>query len=429
MPSIPRLAALLAAAVCSAAAPPVLARPRPPEGRTTAPSRADIYRADLAALVEQFPRLHIDPFTKISREDWLAAAAAFEARIPQVGSDAEFIVGLQQLVALIGDGHSSVVPVRQKFREYPLTLHMFPEGPVVLAAGRPHADLIGRRLVRIGDTPVDAAAARLATVFAAENDSSRKVLLASAMVSAETLHALGLAEAPDRARFAFSDESGNETEVELSPAGPRPVRWVARPDPDDRSLPVSRQRRPGYYWSQSLPEHKAVYVCYVSCREDRSRPFAEFAAQVLGAIDAEGAQRVIIDLRRNGGGDSSVMRPLIDGLTQRPHARERGRVLVLIGRKTFSSAMLNAKELRDRCGAVLLGEPTGQKPNALGEVRSFVLPGTGVIVRYSTRRFITEPDADPPSMMPDVPVEATAADHFAGRDPVMDAALAWSPGP
>ena len=55
--------------------------------------------------------------------------------------------------------------------------------------------------------------------------------------------------------------------------------------------------------------------------------------------------------------------------------------------------------------------------------RSFRLPRSGLQVLYSTKyfRMLSE---DPPAIEPDHEVPLTAADHFAGRDPVLERALA-----
>src|SRR4029450_7422938 len=89
----------------------------------------------------------------------------------------------------------------------------------------------------------------------------------------------------------------------------------------------------------------------------------------------------------------------------RPH--KPGAVIVLIGRGTFSSAQLNAAKLKSDANATLIGEPTGQKPNAYGEVRSFTLPHSQIPVNYSTKHFQTE-SGDRPSMEPDVRVELSS---------------------
>jgi hypothetical protein len=98
---------------------------------------------------------------------------------------------------------------------------------------------------------------------------------------------------------------------------------------------------------------------------------------------------------------------------------------VLIGPRTFSSAVLNAIQFRQRTAAILVGEPTGGEPNHYGEVKSFTLPNSGLSVYYSTRRFVyIEGDASS-ALEPDRVVPLMAADLLAGRDPVLEAVIAW----
>ena len=77
---------------------------------------------------------------------------------------------------------------------------------------------------------------------------------------------------------------------------------------------------------------------------------------------------------------------------------------------------------------MVLGEPTGQKPNTYGEMRNFTLKNSKLQVTYSTKLFRTE-EGDPESMTPDVLVEPTRDDVLAGRDPVLEAAAAYKPAP
>ena len=169
----------------------------------------------------------------------------------------------------------------------------------------------------------------------------------------------------------------------------------------------------------------ALYVKYNRCADSPKHSFAGFADAVMAAAEDPAVTRIIVDVRHNGGGNSEVFRPLVPRLREWA-ADDPGRVLVaVIGRGTFSSGQMNAADLR-KIGAVVVGEPTGQKPNAFGEIKTFTLPRSGLTVRYSTKRFETDP-SDPPSMMPDVAVGSLSTDFFAGRDPVLDAALSAAP--
>jgi len=144
----------------------------------------------------------------------------------------------------------------------------------------------------------------------------------------------------------------------------------------------------------------------------------------IAAQDRDGLAGWIVDLRGNGGGNSALLMPFIQRLASRKNVNRPGGIIVLVGRGTFSSAHLNAVSLRTDLHAVLIGESTGQKPNAYGEVKTFALPHSRIEVRYSTKFWKTE-DGDRPSMEPDVTIVPTSADFFAGRDPVLEAALAY----
>ena len=82
--------------------------------------------------------------------------------------------------------------------------------------------------------------------------------------------------------------------------------------------------------------------------------------------------------------------------------------------------------LAEQLGAVLIGEPTGGKPNHFGALGSFVLPNSQLAISHSTKTFV-KVDGDPDSVYPDVLVELDSADFFAGHDRVLEAALRYEP--
>ena len=94
--------------------------------------------------------------------------------------------------------------------------------------------------------------------------------------------------------------------------------------------------------------------------------------------------------------------------------------------ETFSSGMWTADDLR-KLGAVLVGSPTGGKPNSYGNTQTLVLPNSRLEVSYSTRHFQLIQGSDPASVMPTLTVEATIDELRAGRDPVLEAALRFVP--
>src|SRR5690606_997992 len=125
------------------------------------------------------------------------------------------------------------------------------------------------------------------------------------------------------------------------------------------------------------------YFQYNVCADDPDRPFAQFTQELFAEVDTQPVERMVVDLRFNGGGDSRVLQPFLKALANRPHLA----VYTLIGRSTFSSALMNAIALDQQAAAVLVGEPTGGRPNHYGEVRRFVLPNAKLPISYATKYF------------------------------------------
>jgi C-terminal processing protease CtpA/Prc len=74
--------------------------------------------------------------------------------------------------------------------------------------------------------------------------------------------------------------------------------------------------------------------------------------------------------------------------------------------------------------ARVVGEPAGGSPHQYGDHASVELPSLGVTV-YVAPQYVQVLGRDDQrvELVPDVPVVQTAADFFAGRDPVLTAAL------
>jgi C-terminal processing protease CtpA/Prc len=192
---------------------------------------------------------------------------------------------------------------------------------------------------------------------------------------------------------------------------------------DALHIPVAlfRSHPTQLYWRQFLPESGTLFIQYNSCSNDPQLPFSDFAAKVLTDADAQTLKRVLIDLRFNGGGDSRIIRPLKDGLAAR--LNKIGPIYVLIGPRTFSSAVDNAMELRSSVRAKLAGEPTGGKPSSYGEMKFVELPNSKLKVQFTSKFFGSRKASEAGELAPDIVVRRTLAEALAGRDPVLEAVL------
>lgn len=182
-------------------------------------------------------------------------------------------------------------------------------------------------------------------------------------------------------------------------------------------------KKPGaFYWHEYLPDAKALYIQYNKCHDSPANPFKAFTSKVLAFADSNTVQRVVVDLRFNSGGDSTVINPLLAGLKSRPALSAKGHLYALISNRTYSSAMITAERFRNDLQAILVGEATGGKPNHYGQAASFALPRSKLGVQYSTKH-LGGIKGNAPSVEPDIPVPRRLTDFVAGRDRALDTAL------
>ena len=385
-------------------------------------ARVEDWQADIDAMVKELPARHKNAFFECPKEKFESAAAELREAVPNL-KDYEVVVGLMRLAAMLGDAHTGIAAreMAPSFHQFPIFLYVFSDGPVIIGASAQHADLIGSSLVTFAGVPVDEAFKKVAATSAYENEATFIDKGPRLLVVAEIAQAVGLIPSLDRVMITVRDPQGSERDVELSLL-PRGSRIEMRPAKEEE-LPLYRKKAPHRNWYQVLPESRALYFKYDTCGDEPDQTVAKLSEEILATIDSEHISRVIVDLRGNGGGNSGLLSPFIRGLASRAAIKDS--VSVLIGRYTFSSAEMNAAELKKHVGATLIGEPTGQKPNAYGEVKSFVLPRSNITVRYSTKFWKTE-EGDRPSLEPDRLVRPSSADFFALRDPVLESALSGS---
>lgn len=376
-------------------------------------------RQDLNYMVDNLARLHIDAFHSISKDAFLAAADKLDHDIDSL-TDQQFAVRMKQLVVMIGDGHTTVIDSVLFNRTLPLLFGQFSDGVFVVAASTEYADLIGTELIAVNDTGIEYVTPKIATVVSRDSEYSLYGDLAPLIAFPDLLTGLGLTADPNTVNFSFRNRDGKTILRQVEAMATKDSnKWVFNPKANATIHHRHADRPYSYEW---LPETRALYIAYNQCVNDKQRPFAQFAREVLNVIDDRKPRAVAIDLRHNGGGNSSILKPLIQGLSERETINHSDRLFVLIGPNTFSSAMLNAWQLKVATHATLVGMPTGGKPNSYGELKSFVLPNSKWRVYYCTKYFNVDPE-DRPAIMPDVKIEPTSADYFSGIDPVMDYVL------
>ena len=367
------------------------------------------WREDLRVLATELPKRHKNLFHTQPKADFERQVRHLDEAIPRM-SEIEIRAGFTRLVASAGNAHTSV-DAFSGTPTFPIAFRVFPEGFYVTHVRGDLPQALGARLVAVNGTPIDSVRRRLLPYFAKENRMAEIVFVPVLLTVAAPLLVEGVIQSLDQATYTLETD-GKRFDVSLR-SGSQELTAAMMP-----RVYRERQDRNLDYWFEDAAVSRTVYVQYNACRNMKERSFKDFTGDLMRTAREHDAERLIIDMRFNLGGNDSVVRPLVKAVK----SDRRLRVHVLVGRLTYSSGAKAALDFR-RAGATLVGEAMGQRPNAYGNSRPLRLPNSGLTVSYAIHfwRYITT--SDPDVVEPDVPVVTTAADYFAGIDGPLNYAL------
>ena len=370
------------------------------------------WNADVAHLKTELSKQHPNLPAAVMREldSFRTRAATMETH--------EAVVDLARVLALAEDGHTRLTfPVEgffqghsktapanvPSFHTLPVRFTLFDDGLTITRAA--DAKLVGARVTRIGSMSAEEAIAAVMPVVHGDNDSQKREIAASYLTMPEVLHARRVIPSLDEA--AITLESGETIVLKPQSLGPLPaVRpWAFRKTGD------------------------AVIFDYVEVANTPEKTLAQFADELFRELNGEMAGKLIIDLRENWGGNGSLNRALLHHILRAKSLQTPGNLFVLTGRRTFSAAIMFLIDLEQHTNAIVIGEPTGGRPNHYGDSRRIVLPHSGLTVRASTLYWqLSDPRDLRHWIAPHVAAPPTAADFRANRDAAMEIALDYFGG-
>ena len=396
--------------------------------------KCEAWKGDIEYLKTELPARHKDLFFKLDKK-------TFERKLDELSKDLpnkteiEIVLSLQKIIAEMGDDHTGIdyQPIAQNAGIFPLTLYWFSDGLYVLAALNKYESAIGSRITAINDIPIAEVTTRLSSLLAKTNDALMKHRIPNILPSIALLRHFEIVDS-DSARFDFVDKSGAEkslliNKLDIKTLGPN-TRFVGF---TPESYPLCWQNQRSLFWSRFLKEDRILYVQYNRCwskeleekhgskvKAERLPSFTNFASTILEDLKKPETEKFVLDLRFNPGGSSPQGTEFAKEVGKIARINRKGRLFVIIGKRTYSSAVINAIDFKKHTEAILIGEPTSGKPNHFGEVNKFRLPNSGLSVSYSTKYFkYLDEDAD--SLMPDITVETSFKDFASGKDPALDA--------
>lgn len=380
-------------------------------------SREDMWREDIEYLANKLPQKHKNLFFKKTKEEFEEELNYLKENINNL-TDEEIKIGMRKTVASIGDAHTGVRNAMEDI--FLINSYAFKDGIYVVNASEKYKDIIYKKILKVNDVAIEQVMEKLYTIIPHENEAQLKLNAPFFLKDPEILYGLKIIPDKTSMKLTLEDEKGNLFNKTITSINSKDIEKY---DPvvkyeDEEKLPLYMRNNKEYYWYEYLKDNKTLYLNYNRCSNMKGKSFKSFTEEVLAFIDDNEVNKLVIDLRQNGGGNSMIFEPMIQEIMKDEKLNVKDSLFVIVGRRTFSSAILNAVDLRNHTNAVFLGEPTGGKPNHYGEVRSFELPNSKMSVSYS-KKYFNHSKEDTPSFMPDKIIELTIEDFKNGSDPVM----------
>ncbi|MEP0266278.1 hypothetical protein [Dokdonia sp.] len=395
------------------------------------------WQEDLDYLQERvhndFPSL----FKKIDQTQWDTEVAKFRDQIPNL-QEHEVKVGLTRMVSLFEYGHTQITfSTLAKDAVLPINLYHFEDGIFIEGVQNNNKSVLGAKLIKIGNTPVADALKAIRPVVPVENDQYFKAYGLRFLTVPSILHAQGvIPEYSENVSLTLEKDGKMFTHTFTSV----PLKEVSRDYgftiPNENWISVRQQEETPLYlkklqeklfFFEYLEDSKTLYVRQSSVFDDKEESLKDFYKRLFAFIDANDVEKFVYDVRLNGGGNNYNNKPLIKGILARPEINKRGTFFYLIGRNTFSACQNLTNEIENYTEAIIVGEPTAENKNFLGDAKRVTLPNSKIHAYLSFAWWQDMPQWENKDWtIPHLAVAMTFNDYVTNQDPVLDAAVNYT---
>jgi len=386
------------------------------------------WNEDLEYLIKRLEIMHPNLYGNVSREAFYGYAEKLRNKISSSTTN-EMIIGIHELIAHIKNLHTFCTPVssspgleeiKKTYRYYPVGFYPFEDGLYIRTISKKYGGACGKKVIKIGSLTAEEAMHRLSRFVAADNEMTvLEYLPRFFMNDGPLLQYIGASHSSDDIHLLLADEQGRELDyaiqTDVGMSAP-----VFMNEESKNPAPLYLKQAYDSYWYEYLPERTAIYLQINAFVDKKNEPFDKFCKRMFEAFDERRAERLIVDVRRNAGGNH-IEWPLVKGILNRPGLDRPDRLFIIIGRATVSAAQHFVSEIVRYTNATLFGEPTCSKPNQYGAIRRFNLPHSKLQIGCSVDYY---QDAQPFDFSvgtePHFFVRLTSADFRENRDPVFE---------
>ena len=398
----------------------------------------------------------------------------------------EFVFYTQQVAAKIHDEHTTVYHSKAADLMYPFHLYTDDKGFYIDNIQKGMEASTGKLITKINGKEISYICKKFKTFYSTNNEAGFKKYFRNQICYFFPWHELGLCEPDSSLNITFIDGSS----ISLHPV-PRNNNVISFLKKTPSPVELMGQRAGGMPFSYQILDGGICYLLFIKC-EDRNTYMQKYLPQVAGNdslrmrlekqlkripvftefldsmfldMKTQNVNKLIVDVRENTGGDSSLCNELLSRLkssitSTRTEVRPSqlaidsykalgkdpsilynstsnhyvwqskvppfdGKVIWIQGKPTFSSAGLLITFAVDNNIGTVIGEPASYSPNHYGDLLYWNLPNTNIQGCISHKYFI-RPDETRGDEIPLAKILTTSfEDYVNGIDPCYD----WATDP
>ncbi len=404
---------------------------------------------DLDYLKSELPHLHTDLFHLLPKEEFDEGIEQLKKLNGKI-TDEAMAIKIQQLICKVGDAHTSVYFWNHLDKTIlPFYLYFYKEGLFITGEYEDNESMLGHKLLKINGHPLAEIIDSMSTLMVIQGENSIKANIPNLITSLPLLLHFGFVKNDKKVEIETENYYGIPTIKKITP------RKVEKLDYEEySSIRISRRKEKRPTSKKNFDfvykkESETLYFIYnrargretdentrgfdsllmltnchktVSTSKPSYPPFAPFADSLISVMQTKPLKKLVIDLSQNRGGSISLANSLFQKMKSLLKDKPKAKVIVIIGRKTGSAAIIHAIELKRNLNAIVIGEHAGSKVNFFGGVDSRYLLGTCLKIYFSRGfvRNVLDAKQGNEVFAPDIILEDRFVDDVSGLDPVYE---------
>ena len=390
------------------------------------------YNDDLQFFKNDLPKLHPNLFYKYSKSDYYNKLNYLTKNQSKYSIN-DMRLELMKLTASVEDGHTTAYVKSAKY--FPFSATWFDDNSLrITAVTKEYKKYLGYKISKVNNLPINDVIKKLDAVTPNESSNWLKSKASKSLRNYELLKLLGIAS-NNTITLALKDFSNKSFNVKFKAINKQDFKKLVFLDLlyNQKNVPAKPKKSNQNYWHAYDKDNKIFYFKYKSCMDaataksigesqlSYSNDINLYFNSLIKDFNNSDAEKFIIDLRDNGGGNPELIKYLISNLAVDPKfkniADKNNRLFIFTNESTFSAGVFAGIDFKNAFpNSKIIGTSTGGLKTVFSNPKTKVLKNTNMYLSYATDIYPNNKTMDRMPLIPDIESLIKLRDALIGID-------------